>query len=142
MCYMFCSSFVTILFGAVRFLASSAYIGVRKLFILPRPAVNLYVSTLLTSGEVVLIDGLVALVASKMYWGNSGLAPYILNFDIRCSRMVFMLRLLYPLRKSSHYVFCSRLGGPQSQSGHIGKRRIFCFCWESNTDLSIVHAVT
>jgi hypothetical protein len=80
------------------------YIAVQKLCNSFRHPVDLYFIILVTSGEVILVDELVIRVASKLYWGNSGLAPHILNLNIIGRAVVIVtLRLVYSPTESSYY---------------------------------------
>jgi hypothetical protein len=58
------------------------------------------------------------------YWGSEGIAPRILDLGTRWRWAVsFTPRSLYTKGKSPWYPLDRRLGGPQSQSGHIGEEK-------------------
>jgi hypothetical protein len=68
----------------------------------------------------------------KTYWGSGDPVLCILNLGTRWEWVVsFMPWQLYIWGKNLWYPLDRRLGGPQCQSGHCGKKIPFP-CWESN----------
>jgi len=60
----------------------------------------------------------------KACWGSGGIAALILDLSTRWRCVVsFMPWPLYSKGKSLWYPLDRRLGGPQSQSGHGGKKK-------------------
>jgi hypothetical protein len=60
----------------------------------------------------------------KIYWGNGGVAPRILNLGTRLRRVV----RLTPRGKQPQYLLDKRLGGPQSRSERGGEEKNFYYC--------------
>jgi hypothetical protein len=70
------------------------------------------------------------------YWGNGGIAPYILNFGTRWKWVVsFTHRPLYSRDKNPPYPWDRRLGEPQRRFGPGGneKNSHRCLCRELKT---------
>jgi len=62
----------------------------------------------------------------KAYGDSGGLAPLILNLDIRWKSAVSLTpQALYHSGRSLWYSLSRRLGGPQTCSGHSIKQKIF-----------------
>jgi hypothetical protein len=62
--------------------------------------------------------------AMKIYWGNGGIAPRIIDLGTRWRWVVsFTPRPLYPQGKNPWYPLNRRLGGPQSRFGHCGEEK-------------------
>jgi hypothetical protein len=63
--------------------------------------------------------------AMKVYWGNGGIVPHILDLGTkrRCVAS-FMSRPLYPQGKSPWCPLYNGLGRPQSRSGRGGENKI------------------
>jgi len=60
----------------------------------------------------------------KTYLKSVGIAPCVLDLSTRWRQVVsFMPRPFYPQGKSPWYPLYTRLGGPQSQSGHSGEEK-------------------
>jgi hypothetical protein len=78
----------------------------------------------------------------KTYWRSGGIASHSLRLGTRCRWVVsFTTRPLYPQGKIPCYPLNRRLGGPQSRSGKVVKRKIPRPCQESNPRTPIVQPI-
>jgi hypothetical protein len=83
-----------------------------------------HISTIKLKVKVKLSPCLTKHHAMKTYWGSGSIVPLILDLGTRWRQVVsFMPRLPYPQGKSPWYLLDSRLGGPQSRSGHGGEEK-------------------